>query len=297
MKLKDFYRLAIAEGLKKDVRPKAVLKKLGRQPYADSAILYGAMDIAVQRILVGIDIDGAELILAERLRQDGGLDLVVSHHPEGKAWATFYKVMSLQVEMLKHLGLPEKSAKELLEKRQAEVARRVSAANHSRSVDIARILDMPFMCLHTPADNFAYAYVNNLLNKKKIQRVGDILDVLAQVPEYRMAIEENNPPKIISGASHRQAGKIYVEMTGGTEGPKKAYSALYKKGVRTLVCMHLSEEHFNEIKDKPFNVVIAGHIASDTLGLNLLLDAVEKRAKEELRVVNCAGFRRVRRHV
>jgi hypothetical protein len=40
-------------------------------------------------------------------------------------------------------------------------------------------------------------------------------------------------------------------------------------------------------------VVIAGHIASDNLGLNLLLDAVEKHGAFE--VLECSGFRRVKR--
>jgi hypothetical protein len=41
------------------------------------------------------------------------------------------------------------------------------------------------------------------------------------------------------------------------------------------------------------HVVIAGHISSDTLGLNLLLDAMEKRGP--LNVVECSGFKRIRR--
>jgi hypothetical protein len=39
--------------------------------------------------------------------------------------------------------------------------------------------------------------------------------------------------------------------------------------------------------------VIAGHIASDTLGLNLLLDAVGRRGGFE--VLECSGFKRVPR--
>jgi putative NIF3 family GTP cyclohydrolase 1 type 2 len=84
-------------------------------------------------------------------------------------------------------------------------------------------------------------------------------------------------------------------MTGGTEGPKDIYDKLYRSGIRTLVSMHLSEEHFKKAKDANLNVVIAGHISSDTLGLNLLLDRIEKKAKEEFSVISCSGFRRIRR--
>ena len=90
-------------------------------------------------------------------------------------------------------------------------------------------------------------------------------------------------------------GKIFVEMTGGTEGPREIYDKIYRKGIRTIVCMHLSEEHFKKVKDANLNVVIAGHISSDTLGLNLLLDRIEK--EERLEFIDCSGFRRIRRQI
>jgi hypothetical protein len=57
--------------------------------------------------------------------------------------------------------------------------------------------------------------------------------------------------------------------------------------------MHLTEEHLANAKKASLNAVIAGHIASDVLGLNLLLDQVEK--KEKLDFVCVSGFERIRR--
>ncbi|MCM8763001.1 MAG: NGG1p interacting factor NIF3 [Candidatus Omnitrophica bacterium] len=295
MRLSDFYNLALALGREKDPRPKTILKRESASLYPDTQILYGKPDTQVRRILVGIDIEAQEILLADRLRQQGGLDLVISHHPEGRAWAIFYEVMKLQIDMLTNLGVPLKEAAELLEERKQEVERKVLPQNHNRAVDVAELLDIPFMCMHTVADNHAQWFMDKLLREKKPKQLGDILDILKEVPEYKIAASENNPPRIIAGAKHAAVGKIYVEMTGGTEGPKKVYAKLYKLGIRTLVCMHLSEEHFKEVKDNALNVVIAGHTASDNLGLNLLLDNIEKRAKEELQVINCSGFRRVKR--
>ena len=87
-----------------------------------------------------------------------------------------------------------------------------------------------------------------------------------------------------------------MEMTGGTEGSKEVFSKLYKTGVRTLVSMHLSEEHLKKVKDANLNVVIAGHISSDNLGLNLILDRIEQVAGERFQTIECSGFRRVRRN-
>jgi len=292
MKLSQFYKQAIKFGASRDPRK----NKSAIKSYPDSAILYGGPDTEVKKILVGIDIEAAELLLADRIRQHEGLDLVLSHHPEGRAWATFYEVMRLQVDMLAQVGVDRKVADELVTERMREVERRVLANNHSRSTDVARLLDMPFMCLHTPADNHVSYFIHTLMNKEKPKRVEDIVGILKEVPEYNKATEGSTGPRIILGNPKRPAGKIFVEMTGGTEGSREVFDKLYKLGIRTLVSMHLSEDHFKKVKDADLNVVIAGHISSDTLGLNLLLDRIESRAGESFDIISCSGFMRVKRN-
>jgi putative NIF3 family GTP cyclohydrolase 1 type 2 len=291
MKLSDFYKQVVACGASRDVRKKATAKS-----FPDTAILYGEPNTRIKDILVGIDIESAELLLADKLRSREGLDLVISHHPEGKAYAALHEVMRLQIDILVKVGLDANVAKELLEERMREVERRIMPGNHLRPVDTARLLDLPFICIHTPADNHVAAYLDELFARKKPKQVQDILDILMEIPEYQMAAKELNGPKIILGNPRRAAGKILMEMTGGTEGHKDVYDKLYKAGVRTLVSMHLSEEHIKKVKDANLNAVIAGHISSDTLGLNLLLDRIEQRAKEKFRVISCSGFRRISRN-
>jgi putative NIF3 family GTP cyclohydrolase 1 type 2 len=292
MRLSDFYNQAVKFGIERDPRKdKATIKS-----YPDTAILYGELDTQIKKILVGIDMEVGELLLADRIRQQQGLDLVVSHHPEGKAWAAFYKVMQLQIDMLIKAGIDRKVAEELLEERMREVERKVLPNNHMRSPDAARILDMPFICVHTPADNQVSWFMQRLMNKERPKKVEDIVEILQEVPEYKAANDGGAGPRVILGNPKRSVGKIFLEMTGGTEGSKEVFDKFYKLGIRTLICMHLSEEHFKKVKDANLNVVIAGHISSDTLGLNLLLDRIEQEAKEEFQVTACSGFRRVKRN-
>jgi len=288
MKLSHLYHQAVKLGAQQDPR-----KNTRIDSYADTAILYGAPDTQVNKILVGIDIEIGELLLADRIRQEQGLDLVISHHPEGSALASLYEVMQLQVDLLIKVGINKAVAKEFVEERKREVERKLLAQNHMRSVDAARILDLPFMCVHTPADNHASGFIQRLLNRKKPKKVQDIVGILMDIPEYKLAAKELAGPRIILGNPKCPVGKIFVEMTGGTEGSKYVFDKLYRRGIRTLVSMHLSEEHFKKVKDANLNVVIAGHISSDTLGLNLLLDEIEK--EEKLKIIDCSGFRRIRR--
>ena len=291
MKLSSFYKAVIKLGSQRDPRGKGRLYS-----YADSSMLYGRADTEVNKILVGIDIEVGELLLADAIRQREGLDLVVAHHPEGRAYASLFKVMQVQVDILRQAGVSEKIAQELLDERMSEVERRVLPQNHTRPVDAARLLDLPFMCMHTPADNHVYWFLKHLMDKKKPKRVEDILDILEGIPEYSKAKQETGTgPRVILGSPRRPAGKILFEMTGGTEGHRDVFDKLYKAGVRTLVSMHLSEEHFKKVKDANLNVVIAGHISSDTLGLNLLLDRLELEAGQTFQTLDCSGFCRIRR--
>lgn len=290
MKLSNLYRLAVNLGIRRDPRKKTEIKS-----YSDTAVLYGKADAEIRKVLVGIDIEAAELLLADRIRSKTGLDLVISHHPEGRAWAAIPGVMQLQADILAKAGIPKKVAQDFLNERIREVERKVLPNNHMRSVDAARLLEMPFMCVHTPADNHAAWFIENLMKKERPVTVRDIVGILREIPEYKDAQKEAAGPRVILGNPKRNVGKIFVEMTGGTEGPKDVYDKLYKTGIRTLVSMHLSEEHLKRVKDANLNVVIAGHISSDCLGLNLLLDNIEKRAGERFQIINCSGFRRIKR--
>ncbi|MDD2927715.1 MAG: NGG1p interacting factor NIF3 [Candidatus Omnitrophica bacterium] len=289
MKLSRFYNLVVKFGAERDPRK----NKSAIKSYADTAILYGDPGTQVKKILVGIDMEVGELLLADRIRQAQGLDLALSHHPEGRAYALLHEVMQLQVDLLREAGLDENIAQKFLDVRKNEVERKILPQNHTRPIDAARLLKVPFMCMHTPADNHVYHFLKKLMETRKARTLQDIVDILGEVPEYREAGKNMAGPRILVGSPKREAGKIFFEMTGGTEGPKDIFGKLYRVGVRTLVSMHLSEEHLKKVKDANLNVVIAGHISSDCLGLNLLLDRIEK--EEKLEIIGCSGFKRIKR--
>jgi putative NIF3 family GTP cyclohydrolase 1 type 2 len=307
MRLETLYSRAVAWGLANDPRGKKNVYKLIRSkkatkglaispklPYPDSMILRGDPQTDIKKVMIGIDIDGAEIVLADRLNEKGeGIDLVIAHHPAARAYAHFYEVMYMQADILAKFGLSLDVAKKFLEKRIKEVERRVMPANHNRVLDAARLLDIPFMCLHTVADNCVVTYLQTMLDRRRPAKLHQVVDLLSGIEEYAIAKRNNCGPRIICGKPSSRAGKIFVDMTGGTEGSKEIFGRLSQAGVTTIVCMHLSEEHFMKIKDENINVIIAGHISSDNLGLNLLLDHVDPDG--ELAVVECSGFTRIRR--
>ncbi|NWF75819.1 MAG: NGG1p interacting factor NIF3 [Nitrospirae bacterium] len=317
MNLRNFYNKAIETGIQNDPRGKdVVIRELKRKkkqyetlnederefydkesiknPYPDSRILYGSGEENVQSILVGIDIDVGEILLAETLRSKGKkIDLILSHHPSGRAYADLYTVMQMQSDILNTFGVPINVAEGLMENRIKEVERKLMPVNHSRAVDAARLLDIPFICIHTPADNMVASYLQKLLDNDKPYLLSDVLDILRNIPEYKYASANNVGPKIVLGTKERKAGKIFVDMTGGTEGAKDIFESLTNSGVNTIVGMHISEEHRKEAEKQHINVIVAGHISSDSLGLNLLIDEITK--DDSIDIIECSGFKRFSR--
>ena len=316
MKINDIYNWIIEKGIEADPRgPEEVKKILEKKklkyqdlsteeqqeydleqlsnPYSDTRILYGDVNREVKTILTGIDIEIGELLLAENLRSKGkNIDLVLAHHPEGKAVAALHDVMHLQEDILYKLGVPINIAEDIMSSRIAEVKRGLMPLNHNRAVDGAKILDIPFMCAHTPADNLVNGFLERLFANNNPETVGDVVKILKEIPEYHEAIKINAGPIIFVGNKDRRAGKIFVDMTGGTSGSDDAFKQLAQAGVGTIVGMHIGEKHRKEAEKNHINVVIAGHMASDSLGMNLLLDGLEN---EGIEIICCSGLIRYKR--
>jgi len=317
MKLREIYEKAIKKAIKEDPRPRSMIeravagarKEYGKlkgvnkkafdreslkHPYADSRILYGTGNEEIKTVLVGIDMDVQEILLADRLREKGvKVDLVLSHHPSGRAFAQLDKVMAVQPGIWETLGFSKEIAEGVMKDRMEEVARSISSRNHTRAVDAARLLGVPFLCLHTPADNCVTSFLQKTFNRKKPKKLKHVIDILERVPEYKHAMKVGAGPHILIGDVKSDAGKVFVDMTGGTGGPDRMFSRLSQSGVKTIVGMHVRESGYKAAKSEFLNYVIAGHIASDNLGMNILFDAVDPR--RTLKLIECSGFKRFRR--
>ena len=313
MTIQEIYKLAINLGISADPRGKERIKKILKKekedfselkksekeeydrerlknPYTDSRILLGDPNKKIKRALVGLDIDVSEVLLADRLSK---IDLIISHHPLGRALARLDDVMKLQADLLASCGVPINVAESLLESRMSEVSRSIHPVFHNKEINAATLLNIPLMCVHTPADNLCFQYVKKVVEKKEPETVGELVKVLKEIPEYKKATLDGAGPKIFVGSPGRRCGKIvFTEITGGTSGHKDIYGRLSSAGIGTIVGMHISEKNKEEAEKHHLNIVIAGHAASDSLGMNQFLDKIEKNGVE---IVPCGGLIRVGR--
>jgi hypothetical protein len=317
VKLREIYETCVQTGIAADARDRAEIDRVLAEakkaydkleaderdffdaekltnPYSDTRICVGDPDTEVRGLLVGIDMEVGEVLLADRLREKGEpIDLIFAHHPEGPGYANLHEVMYMQADLWAAQGVSIAAADQLIAPRAEEIRRRIMPVNHYRAIDAARLLGLASLSCHTPADNNVNKFVQDFLDERKPATLDDVVKALREIPEYADAAKKGYGPALISGCGSSRPGRIVVDMTGGTEGPKDALDRLSAAGVGTLVGMHYSEEHKTHAEELKLNLVIAGHISSDVLGMNLILDAIEARGDI---AIHCAsGMVRVRR--
>lgn len=313
MQIWDIYKLAVEMGIDSDPRGRQVVeehleerrelyhelsaadkeifdKELLHNPYPDTRLLWGEPEREIRHLFIGIDIGPAELMLVDRLNQKGaGIDLVIAHHPEGLALTTLHQAMDLQTDIFVGCGLHVNVAEQLLQTEAHKTANDIVVGNYNRSVDAARLLELPLMCVHTPADNLVQYFWEQRFLAAKPRRVKEILVLLNQEPEYAQAAHDHAGPRLLAGSENNRVGRIMVDMTGGTDAGPKIYERLGQAGVGTIVAMHMSEGTLDVLSQQHINVVLAGHMSSDSLGINLFLDRL---ALEGIKITSGSGMMR-----
>jgi putative NIF3 family GTP cyclohydrolase 1 type 2 len=312
MNVKQIFDLAVKIGIENDFRTKEevdeylerakeIFDALSKEeksyfdkerltnPYSDSRIHFDNGKKEIKKVLAGIDISTGGILLAKEL----GVDLVINHHPIGSALANLDDVMNLQVDVMEKFGVPVNIAEKLIHKRISEVARGINPSNHNVTVDAAKLLDINLINIHTPADNCVAQLIYKKVEEANPRYVKDILKVLNSIEEYQNARKQGVGPTLFVGTPNNRCGKVVpTEITGGTEGAKEIYSAMANAGIGTVIGMHQSEAHRKEAEKVHINVVIAGHISSDSIGMNIVLDELEKKGVE---IIPFAGLIRVSR--
>lgn len=239
----------------------------------------------IKKILIGVDMETPELLLAREL----GCDCVVSHHPKADTSRTeFTKVMESQIDKMVEFGVPINKAQKALKPRLETVGLGTHVSNFDRVSSAARLLNMPYMNIHQPADIIGQRFVQVYLDERFVDNpkktLKDVIDALNEIDVYKKTLPGTRPV-IRIGSEDDFAGKIAVLMAGGTGGGKDVLKAYFEAGVGTIVSMHCPEDDIKAIKEQNIgNLVVAGHMSSDSIGLNRIIEEWEKHGVEVIKM-------------
>ncbi|HBH11606.1 MAG: hypothetical protein XD91_1125, partial [Clostridiales bacterium 38_11] len=243
------------------------LAGLENEPYDTTISVEGEN---IQKILIGVDMETPEMLLAKNL----GYDLVVSHHPKAdETVIDFHKVMDIQIDKMVEFGVPINKAQKVLAKKSKSVEINSHVSNYSRVSSAAKLLNIPYMNIHMPSDligeRFTQKYLNDKLGDNPKAKIKDILDALNELDLYDKSLSK---PVVRCGNATDYAGKIAVLFAGGTNGGTDVYKSYFEVGVGTIVAMHAPEDVIKEVRQQNIgNIVVAGHMPSDSIGLNEII--------------------------
>lgn len=250
----------------------------------DSGISVEGSDI--RKILFGIDMETQELLLGKEL----GVDLVIGHHPHtGEQEIYFHKVLEVQIDKMMSFGIPINRAQKALKSKMNSIERNSHVKNYDRLQSAAKLLHMPYMNIHLPIDRITEKFVQNHIDKALEGRpkatLKDVMNCLMEIEEYQ---KTPAGPVIRVGSERDYAGKIAVLMAGGTNGGAEVFKAYFEAGVGTIICMHIPDDVREAVEKQNIgNVIVAGHMASDSIGLNIFIKTLRDRGLE---VITMSGI-------
>ncbi len=245
---------------------------------ADSRIYYPGKNI--RKILFGIDIGVAELLIGKQL----GVDCVVAHHPD-QSVLTFPDVLDLHVDLAVKNGIPESKARAVVNEMKERNAFTRHSANYDHAPSFARLLDIPYMNIHNPLDEIGRQRMQSAIDRNcdEDSTVSEVVKALSALPEFADA-----PTKIEIRLGHpnNRSGKTVVVHGAGTNGGAALASLYYRYGTDTVIYIHIGWADFLRLKEEfsnDKNLIVSGHIASDAVGINPFIERLEQMGIEVIR--------------
>lgn len=249
---------------------------------ADSAVYVEGSEIS--RVLFGIDIGTAELLLA----RDLGCDGVIAHRPAGgSAVLRFPEVLARQIELMVQHGVPDSLARQAAQPLITRATMMAHARNHDHAPSVARALGMPFMNMHLPLDELGRRMMvqtidEHLATLDREPVVQDAVDALATMREFESAL---TPIMVPVGAVDAPLGKLAVVHGAGTNGGARIAQAYFESGVSTVLYIHCAGDDVMRLREQAAgNLIVSGHISTDLVGINPYLREIEARGVEEVRI-------------
>jgi predicted enzyme related to lactoylglutathione lyase len=135
---------------------------------------------------------------------------------------------------------------------------------------------MPYMNIHTPLDEIGRRIMTEQIRSKtnKNSTVQDVVSALNRLGEFKNAITKI---KIRVGKPENPAGKVVVSHGAGTNGGYEIAKAYFQHGIGTVIYIHVNPADVEKLRaENKGNLIVTGHIASDSLGINPFLRALEK---------------------
>jgi putative NIF3 family GTP cyclohydrolase 1 type 2 len=233
----------------------------------------------IKKVLLTIDVTVAELILAKSIQ----CDAVIGHHPLGTAALNFHKVFDRHIDYMIEHKVPIGIAKSAVKKLKDKTELRSHSNIYNDIVSAAKILKMPLVNIHQPCDEYMRKVILDKINSGKIKYVSDIVTSIEEIPEFRNA---DTKVKVRYGSTKNEAGQWSLVIAAGTNGGFPIAKAYFEHGVTTVIYLHIDYNDLTRMYEEKLkgNLIVLGHLAGDSIGLNALANKLEDKNIEVVKI-------------
>ncbi|MCR1898887.1 Nif3-like dinuclear metal center hexameric protein [Irregularibacter muris] len=241
---------------------------------ADSEIYVEGGEI--KKILFGVDIDSSDLYYAK----ENGYDAVIAHHPQGSI-INAYEVYQDHIKVMKQFGVPEEVARNTIEEKYGILKISVQSSNYENTISVAKMLDMPFLNIHQPLDEIGRRLMQQRVDEVCSNGNATLMEVVKALSSFKeMQIARTNVELLI-GEEKDRAGKTVIAHGTYTNGGYDVANTYFENGIDTVVYIHIAYADYVKLKkEKKGNLIVSGHIASDSLGINPFVKALREKGLE-----------------
>lgn len=236
---------------------------------ADSAIHVSGTNI--KKVFVSIDVNPSDITLAKSL----GCDCVLTHHPIGKSLINFHKVFHRHVEYMVSKGIEQQYANTLVKNLMEKVKVKTNSYIYNDIVSTARLLEMPLLNIHQPLDEYMRQVILKTLKDAKLDNVSDLIKAVEQIPEFKYS---QTRISVYNGKPTNRLGDWMLVIAAGSNGGYEIAKTYFEKGISTVIYLHIDYNELIKLRkdNKNWNLVVLGHLAGDSIGMNALCKELEK---------------------
>lgn len=229
----------------------------------------------IKKVFISIDVNSADICLAKEL----GCNCVLTHHPLGKALLSFHKVFDRHISYMIENGIKKNLAISLVKDLKNKVSIRSHSLIYNDVISTSQLLNMPLLNIHQPLDEYMRKIILSTLINSKLEYLSDLIEATEEIPEFKNALTR---VIICKGKSTYKLGKWVLILAAGSNGGYDIARTYYENNISTVIYLHID---YNELlklkKDKKCkNLVILGHLAGDSIGMNGICKELEKRGIE-----------------
>jgi putative NIF3 family GTP cyclohydrolase 1 type 2 len=237
---------------------------------SDSAVHVKGTNI--KKVFVSIDVSPFDIYFAKTL----GCDCVLTHHPIGKSAVSFHKVFDRHMTYMLEKGVKKKLAISLVKDLKYKAYLKSHSLIYNDVISTAEILKMPLLNIHQPLDEYMRKIILFKLAKSKLKTIYDLIEAIEEITEFKKALTR---VIICNGKVSNEIGNWVLVIAAGSNGGYDIARTYYENNVSTVIYLHIDYNELNKVKkDKTCkNLVILGHLAGDSIGMNKICKELEKR--------------------